>query len=631
MISIQLSIDELSLTTATVTKTNCNGSEKVVKQQLSKHNYATFEPDFFKLDGSYDVYGDDLLCIISSNELSDSDCKFINNPVITIAFDKSKNLKNGLNIDNDGIVDAEIKYYTKAYKNPLFITSLDVPETLIKTVNITGNTQKNIHIPDQVINVGKIIITVTKVSHANRHSKIYNIDIGGTIEFTDKDIDTAEMVEETDLFAEDLPNDELTFDVICKTDFYNFANPDSIYDMLEKGLKVLFYKDNQLKGIFYLEEWQEIDFQHYHFRCVDILGKIKDKVYYGSEFNWPAGTGNEYNNVFNLIQDILSKYFTCAVCYDGEYEQNNYIGYIGKVNIGTAILYISQLLGQFFKIVKSSTEAEFRKPFVKSSTIKKYDYKDMFGNPDITLCKYITGYDIQYYSIGTMGTDIKTVSKQYKMNNTNAEHCTVFFDYGITDGLRVSNSVSTVKCSNNDILSSQCNIQKINSVDIDFDPGTHGGETVTVTAESVTAEVITQSFKKEGTNGKTVSIYDNTLIGNQDCAKYTADWMINYSKNRLDCKFVIRYDSEINIGQYIAITDRFGNEIQGTVYKIVTDITQGCIQTVFMRGRFATEIQAEEARKQDVQNRLLANRLLQFNGLQQSDSTDTGDGNETQQ
>lgn len=411
MIGIQLTIDALSLLKSNVTKINCNGSDKVVTQYLTNLNYATFEPDFFTLDGNYNVPGSEILCIIS-NELSKSDGTYNNNPKIIITFNDIKNLKSGVNIINDGIQNVTIRYYNTS-------------NTLIDTVTITGNTEKLINVYNVVNNVKKIEIEVTKAQIANRHSKIYNINVGGTINFDDKDIINADMIEECDLFAAEIPNGELNFDIISTSDKFNFANPNSVYDMLQEGLSIKLYKDNQLRGTYYLSEWGEAGYQQYNFRCVDLLGDVKNKVYYGSETNWPAGTEDMTANVNEVLTEILQDITTFF--YSADYPYDSYIGFLGKSSIGTALTNVCQLTGTF--LCKDKNEFfNIKYPFVPSDeTIKMIKYEDMLDGEDVSLKKIIKAYDISYYYFN-YEEDNKIFSKSVELTDNNPNLVPVYFE-----------------------------------------------------------------------------------------------------------------------------------------------------------------------------------------------------------
>lgn len=188
-------------------------------------NYASFEQDRWKLDGSFALVGDEtsLIGINSINDtLSDLSYEILPNWTVTLDF-LTNHSSSGITIsfdtlNNEYATEFDISYYNSSY-------------VLITTATVIGNTLSNYQDFTSVSNWRQIIITIKKWSHTERLAKISEVYFGLVKEFssTNNKLIDLSIDEEVDIVSASIGGNTMKFSIDNLNQEYNPLAPNSIY------------------------------------------------------------------------------------------------------------------------------------------------------------------------------------------------------------------------------------------------------------------------------------------------------------------------------------------------------------------------------------------------------------------
>ena len=245
---------EVSMTT-----TNASQSWQSVYKGTSKpiFQYATFEPDYTQLDGSFKVMPDNAYDLgVWSSEISDDQCAFLTPLKITLTLAKTVSLA-GLEIQ--GNVDTvSLKYYNSGE-------------------NVYGgeHTVQNDIIEAPIESVDTVELTVIKTKYANRYAKISYIGFGIDYSFGDEVVSDCSVCEEINPVGEELPSGYCDISFVDDTGRFDLLSANSILPTLQKGQQFSVYDDNNVfLGEFYLQDWSNSSDGELTCRCCDAIGLL---------------------------------------------------------------------------------------------------------------------------------------------------------------------------------------------------------------------------------------------------------------------------------------------------------------------------------------------------------------------
>ena len=221
-------------------------------------SYATYEHDFFKLDGTFAISDDeDDTHEVGwiSESICDTNGMFEINPVATIEFSEFINTPGFTIIFDKRLNEYADTFSVKGYRSGEMIYRQD----------ITGNKNTSVIIDESIEGANKIQLEIVKWAKPYRRSRVVEIDIGLVKEYTDDEIVNFNIIEELDTINSALAANEMTFTINNSDKQFNILNPNGIYRFI--NYRQAFYAslgimlaDEQIEyvsiGKYYLTDWK---------------------------------------------------------------------------------------------------------------------------------------------------------------------------------------------------------------------------------------------------------------------------------------------------------------------------------------------------------------------------------------
>lgn len=226
------------------------------------YKYATFEPDYFLLDGSMHIPPQSTQGTNEigywSGEICDSAGVFSAQPQVTINFTIPHN-SIGLSIAFDTM--------NNEYPTDFTINVKSLANALIHSEVVTGNTSPIYTLEYTLQNYGKIEIIIAKWAKGNRRARITEIDFGLIKEYEGTELINLHVVEEMDLVGSTVPSNEIKFTLDNQERLFNILNPEGIFQFIMPKQNISAYMGVKIGegetdyefvsiGKYYLTEWQ---------------------------------------------------------------------------------------------------------------------------------------------------------------------------------------------------------------------------------------------------------------------------------------------------------------------------------------------------------------------------------------
>lgn len=299
------------------------------------HKYATFERDYFRLDGSFHIppksnEGDSELGWWSG-DLSDEEGNFNPYQVLEFNFTEEHNSM-GLTITFDALANE--------YATDFDIEVYRLDGTLIHTEHVVGNKKPSYVLVQGLDNYGKIVITIKKWAKPFRRVRIAEVDFGIIQEYEGDKLIKLNIIEEMNIISDTIPSNEIKFTIDNSSREFNILNPEGFYRFLEERQEVkasigLEVSEDEFEfiemGKFYLTDWQSNEGAlTTTFTARDIFELLEQKEY-KSLIN---------TNLYDLAEDILIKANVENYFIDKELINISTNGFEKPLNSRKALQYI---------------------------------------------------------------------------------------------------------------------------------------------------------------------------------------------------------------------------------------------------------------------------------------------------
>ena len=239
------------------------GNEQIINRvRTMQDKYATFEQDYFKLDGSFkipptnqEVTDNSIEMGYWSDDISDEFGIFEEPLKLEFNF-AEKHSSIGLTLYFD-ILNNEY-----ATEFDVFIYS---DSTIIYEANIIDNIKPRYTLIENLKDYNRIEIMFKRWSNPYRRCKIAEIDFGVVFEYTDDELIKLNILQELDPVSEKLPSDEVKFTIDNSDKLFNPLNSEGIYEFLTKGQNVFVEMGLEVYpgtfemipvGKYYLSKWK---------------------------------------------------------------------------------------------------------------------------------------------------------------------------------------------------------------------------------------------------------------------------------------------------------------------------------------------------------------------------------------
>lgn len=466
------------------------------------HKYATFERDYFKLDGSFYIppkpsEGDSELGWWSG-DICDENGVFDSYQVLEFNFTEEHNSM-GLTITFDTMA--------KEYAKDFDIEVYRLDSTLIHVENVVGNNKPTYVMVHGLDNYGKIIITIKKWAKPFRRVRITEVNFGVIKDYEDDKLIKLNIIEEMNIISDKIPSNEVKFTIDNSSKEFNILNPEGFYRFLKERQEVkaqigVEIAENEFEyvpmGKFYLTDWQSDEGAlTTTFIARDIFELLEGKEY----------TSITNTNLYDLAEDILIKANVENYYIDEELKNIPTNGFIKPLNSRKALQYIG--------IAGKSAIYQDRQGILQIKQFKVLDERDTqyiyFAGPDMfTGMVYPAvdeGYDMKNITFDNVYKEpqIKLDKVLYSLimvvHNGEEKQEITYYNEGIKDGVsfKIDNPlINTVEHAGEvaEWIIEEYNLRAIYNIDWRQNPALECGDIVLV-EDSYEAKKLSRIIKQE--------------------------------------------------------------------------------------------------------------------------------------
>jgi hypothetical protein len=224
---------DISSITATAQATISDKDQLINGKREQSFNLATWEPDRFKLDGSF-TFADDTpanngeMGFVSS-DLCDIGGDYAVCPTLTFVFG---------NTHSSAGVTVAFDVLNNEYATEFNVSAYDGSDALIASIDVVDNDKVLCDIFYQLEGYQKVVITIKKWSMGERRARVVEVDFGIVRVYTSDNLIKCSAIEELDLTGSQLPSTEFRFTVDNAGREFNILNPSGFYAYLKQRQRV---------------------------------------------------------------------------------------------------------------------------------------------------------------------------------------------------------------------------------------------------------------------------------------------------------------------------------------------------------------------------------------------------------
>lgn len=349
--------------TFTVTnKQTFSNLESIRDRNESVKKFATLEPDFFLLDGTFEYYDtiDNLTeetgymsryftsTIKSTFESYHSSVGITFHFYVTLPDEIEISFFDGESLVNKATFKPDLSKCEYINRDEYInLTTADNKAILTADNNLLCVTQVSgineyIYFAELLAsNYNNMSITFNNV---DRYVRLDYIEYGVKLVYgddLDKKLKSASLTEEVDLFSSSLPINQCSLEVVDEQGMFDITNPKSYYQYLQKRQKFKIYETindtTTLIAVQYLKEWSQTKKMLASFDLQDVIGLMSETTFYGGM----------YTNVTasNLIKIIMDDYGFDDYTIDDELKDISLTGYLGVQTHREALQQVAFALG----------------------------------------------------------------------------------------------------------------------------------------------------------------------------------------------------------------------------------------------------------------------------------------------
>lgn len=547
------------------------------KIRQTSNRYATFEKDYFKLDGTFcipprssDVVDNELGWW--SSEIANAAGVFSTPLVITCSFTELHSSL-GLSIVFDQMANE--------YAADFVIDVYDEDDEQIAQNIVVGNSSPLYVFEEGLNDYRKIILTITKWAKPYRRARVIELDFGIIKQYDGEKLIKVNLIEQMNVVGDTLPSNELKFTVDNSDKEFNILNPDGFYRYLNKNQEVSMSLGVEVapdvfeyigSSKFYLTDWQSDEGSlTTTFTARDILNNlesidyvsISDTNLYDLAMDIMERSGVEFYFIDPALADIPTSGFKETL---SARKALQCIGLAGKAAVfkdRSGYLNVRQFealdarttyltyIGEPGLYVSPSTYMEIDNDY----GMKSITFDNVYREPQIKLDKLINSLDVvvNNYAADEAGKEVLNTSVD--IDGT----LTVFFDY--QDPIIASTSSITITgATSYSVLGSY-------DVGLRVQITASGSVGVRVTGTSLMTVKTTYTLSDPTiTDGSPLKL-DNPLINDPAHAYEIGKWILQEKALRAIYDVNWRQNPCLECGDIVLVEDSFGAKKQSRIIK----------------------------------------------------------------
>lgn len=539
-------------------ETNLNHQPFVKIIDLKTNNvsglpYASYEPDFWLLDGNYKFLPTDTSDVHvgwMSESMSDGNGDFADPLVLNIWF---------WNIHSSDGLTLRFSQFTGDYANKIGVQYFDDgPTTLIRT-DIYYPTSWEFSTGQAVEGFRVIRITFWSTSRPYRYLRVEGIDFGTLIYFSGDQIKAASVVEEIDPMSGEARFNTFDVRLYSEDEAFSLINPSGYYQYLQERQPISVHETVGNRtifiGSFYLDEWKNRSETEIEFSCIDLLGALDKVVFMGGMYDQDADW---------VINSILSP-INAPYTLDTNLSEVNVSGWIPICSCREALQQVALAIGAYLDCSRSATIKIYQAPDIATATPTATITRAQKGKEQtLALKPFVTGVEVTAHNYVS-----STTSKQvYNGVLTAAGSHTITFSEPLHD-LSVTGATITESEANYAIL----------SVTVEGTVTLSGQ--VYVDTRSVYA--VNTPGLSANTKPNILKITDATLVNSSNVAE-VCQRVYDYNQNRLSQTLKLFAPTDIELGDVVYVQTLYNQTVRAMIERMSIDLFGGMVAKVELTG-----------------------------------------------
>jgi hypothetical protein len=519
---------------------------------VSWQSYATYEPNFWKLDGNYKFIPPTAVHMgwVSAAQ-SDGSGNFGTPPVLTVTF--------GAPYSTNGI---SIAFFQSGpdYCTHVKIQFYDAGSSLIQS-NDYYPTSYLLSTGQAVANFKSIVITFYSTNKPNRYLYVRSLDYGTLVQFTGPDIKAATLTEQVDPSGATLPYNAAEIDIYTTNAALSIVAPTGNYSGLQNRQPLDIYETVDGETIHigrqYLDTWQNATENDIKFTTLDLLGVLDTISCMGGIWLSPV-------TATSLLTALLGP-IGVPYLLDPTLASVNVSGWIPAGTYRSALQLIAIAIGATVTCSRSGILQII--PNVLAANLTAFSFE---------LSAAEKGSNDQSLTLLPLVTSVEITTHDYISNSTSTQLYNGSLSAG-TYTIIFSGPAHDLVVTGATISSSGANYAII----VVATPGTVtlSGQGYTDTTK-VVAQVLSGLSSSTPTN--TISITDATLVNSSNIATVLAQ-AFAYYQQRYQQKVTL-YANPLAAGASVLIDSLFGSRVAGIAEQLSVDLAGGFVSKATITG-----------------------------------------------
>lgn len=376
----------------TPTQFELSNKMQLIDRNREINKLATYEPNRFKLDGSFSFADTSNLGEVGfcSSELCNANGYFTNNQVLEFILSNNQHKSAGLTLTFDVLNN---EYAVN------FIVDVYNGSSLVKTVTVADNTDVQPIMLGPFDNYSKVVVNITKWSKGQRRCRVSELDFGFFRVYTDNNLIKLNYIEDIDLTSSQMASSELKFTFDNSNKEFNILNPNGFYKYLQEQQRLLAEIGVVIDGVveyvplpeMLLREWQSDEGS---LTTTFTARWIIDKM---SGYFYENLTVKSNYTLYDLVVAIFQ------ICGIGDYIIDNTLQSIStsalveKTDCKTVLQMIA-IASCSVVYVNRDNKIVIRPVSIQNTSADIIDLDNMYKVPQISLDEIVKSVEVSYYT-----------------------------------------------------------------------------------------------------------------------------------------------------------------------------------------------------------------------------------------
>lgn len=383
-------VSAISTTTESIIS---NKAQLINKKREQSLNMATWEPNRFKLDGSF-VFADDTMAnngelgFVSDN-LCNEDGIFELEPTLIVTFG-GPHSSMGITLTFD--------IFNEEYAKEFIINAYDGSNNLILSKHVVDNDTVQIAPLGQFYLYKKIEVIIKKWSKPYRRARVVEVDFGIVKIYTDNNLIKMDLVDEMDIITKTLPSSEFKFTADNANRDFNILNPDGFHKFLQQrqnvvpeiGVLVGTTTEYIQLGNYYLMEWSSDE------GSLTATFTARNIIDLMSSFDYENLVAKTSYSLYQMAVDIFNMCGVVNYEIDPALQNIQTKGLVKKTNCRNVLQMIA--VAGMCNVFVTREDKLILKQLSFGSPVDTIDMDNMYNEPQIELDKVVKSVEVAYYS-----------------------------------------------------------------------------------------------------------------------------------------------------------------------------------------------------------------------------------------